>query len=76
MFYFTATVDSPADGFSLLSFHPENLLFLDIETTGLSPENSYIYLIGVICIKDGQKKLHQWFLEDFSEEKKLIYPTI
>ena len=73
MFYFTATVDSPADGFSLLSFHPENLLFLDIETTGLSPENSYIYLIGVICIKDGQKKLHQWFLEDFSEEKELIY---
>ena len=73
MFYFTTTVDSPIDCTCLSSFQTESLLFLDIETTGFSPENSYIYLIGVICVKDSQKKLHQWFLEDISEEKELIH---
>lgn len=47
----------------------ENLLYLDIETTGLSPETSDLTVIG--CReKDGT--CVQWFNESGSEQKKIL----
>ena len=31
---------------------PSDILFLDIETTGLTPGNSYIYMIGLVYFKN------------------------
>lgn len=51
---------------SLLPTPYQKLLFLDIETTGLSPESDSIYLIG--CVYYKEKTWHQ--LQFFSEQKQ------
>jgi len=48
------------------------IAFFDIETTGLSAQDSYLYLIGCAYYKDGSFRLIQWFSEDISEESLLI----
>lgn len=50
----------------------EKLLFLDIETTGLSSNMSYLYLIGCIYYKEDKPVLLQWFSEGIEEEKELL----
>ena len=35
--------------------NPDKLLFLDIETTGLSAKNSGLYLVGIIYFKKKTK---------------------
>jgi hypothetical protein len=50
----------------------ENLLFFDIETTGLSPKTSHLYLLGAAYMQDGICYLKQWFVEDPAEEKEVI----
>lgn len=51
---------------------PSSTALFDIETTGLSADTSYLYLIGAIHqTKDGPT-LTQWFCDDFSEEKELL----
>ncbi len=55
-------------GFSL---SPDTLLF-DIETTGLSADTSYLYLIGAICMEQGELMLLQWFCDEYSEEKEVL----
>ncbi|MCD7725798.1 MAG: ribonuclease H-like domain-containing protein [Clostridiales bacterium] len=48
--------------------HPDTIvkltdcLFFDIETTGLSAETSFIFLIGCIGYEDDSWKLHQFFI--------------
>lgn len=49
----------------------DTLLF-DIETTGLSADTSYLYLIGAVCLEDGVPTLLQWFCDEYSEEKKVL----
>lgn len=53
----------------------ENLLFFDIETTGFSPDSSFIYLIG--CISYSKKtqdfQVMQWFAESKQEESILLH---
>lgn len=63
-------VDHPLPG----AFLPENPLFFDIETTGLSWKNSMVFLIGFLKMDSEKNKwiLEQWFLEDPSEEKELL----
>lgn len=39
----------------------ESILFFDIETTGLSPKNASIYLIGAAFLQDKKWTLQQWF---------------
>ena len=46
--------------------------FFDIETTGLSPKNSYIYLIGVFFLKDNSWHCHQWLAQKKSEESSIL----
>ena len=50
----------------------ERIIFFDIETTGLSPSNSHIYLIGAVFFDNGGWKLKQFFAESMHEEAKLI----
>ena len=33
-------------------FSPENCLFFDIETTGLSWKTSHLYLLGAVCYEN------------------------
>ena len=51
---------------------PEELLFFDIETTGLSVDTSYLYLIGCMYLDDGEPVLSQFFSEGIAEENLLI----
>lgn len=50
----------------------EDILFVDIETTGLSPENASIYLMGCCFFHKGEWMIRQWLCEDPSEEKDLL----
>ena len=50
---------------------PEKLLTLDIETTGLSRQTSYLYLIGMGTFSRGRYTVRQWFA-DLPEEEELI----
>lgn len=56
------------------AYPPETMLFFDIETTGLSPKISSIYLIGA-CFYD--KEVHafrfiQYFADEFDDEPKIL----
>lgn len=52
----------------------ENTLFFDIETTGFSAKNSYLYMIGCLYFdKDSEQFLiKQWFLDDINTEKEML----
>ena len=50
----------------------DDYLFFDIETTGLSPKDSYLYLIGCIYETAEGPVLTQLFSEDISEESLII----
>ena len=51
---------------------PERVLALDIETTGLSPQQNAIYLIGCAYRENGCWKLIQWFDETGSGESDIL----
>ena len=51
---------------------PEDILFFDIETTGLSAWNSGLYLIGAVTARDGSFQLYQWFSESLSDEQAVL----
>lgn len=51
---------------------PEEAFFLDIETTGFSPKNSMVYLIGGAYYKKDSWRLIQWFAESKEEEKDIL----
>lgn len=48
-------------------FSREEFLFFDIETTGFSPRNTSLYLIGAVCFLDEHWTFLQWFAETPSE---------
>lgn len=50
----------------------EEMVFFDIETTGFSAHESYVYLIGCAYYRDNSFRLIQWFLDGIDEEIKLI----
>ena len=54
------------------SFEPSEVLFFDIETTGLSPASSYLYLIGCMFMDNKQVLHRQFFSEGIDEEALLI----
>lgn len=51
---------------------PKGTVLFDIETTGLSADTSYLYLIGAIYEQDGVLTLSQWFCDEYSEEKEVL----
>ena len=48
------------------------LLFFDIETTGLSADISSLYLIGCVYYEQGNWQLIQWFADEYHEEQELM----
>ena len=52
---------------------PQKVLFIDIETTGLSPKTSTIYLIGACYYKEQEWHGIQWFAETPEEEELLLH---
>lgn len=50
----------------------DDLLFFDIETTGLSRQKNHIYLIGVGYYTYNGLKIIQWFAENESEESVIL----
>lgn len=51
---------------------PDRILALDIETTGLSPQQNAIYLIGCAYREDGVWRLIQWFDETGTGESDIL----
>ena len=47
-------------------------VFYDIETTGLSRNSTFLYLIGAIAWLDGSWQLFQWMAEDPKEEAAVL----
>ena len=52
--------------------YDEESIFFDIETTGFSPANSSVYLIGCARRKGKYICIDQYFAENPSEEKIII----
>lgn len=50
----------------------EDLLFVDIETTGFTAKTSHLYLIGCIYFENQEIHLVQWFAEKPEEEEKVL----
>ena len=50
----------------------EKILFLDIETTGFTAKNSYLYLIGAAYYTNGCWYIKQWFADCYDDEKWLL----
>ena len=50
----------------------EEILFVDIETTGLSAANSFIYLLGCCYFYNEEWMIRQWMCENPEEEKELL----
>ncbi len=51
---------------------PEDILFVDIETTGFTARTSTLYMIGCIFFEHDQIHLIQWFAETPEDEKKVL----
>jgi len=47
-------------------------VFYDIETTGLSRNSTYLYLIGAVGIEDETWYFYQWMAENASEEETIL----
>ena len=66
-------------GYNLEEICPkEKILFLDIETTGLSPRSSYIYMIGAAHYTEASGlepegyTITQWLAENAADEKEIL----
>lgn len=72
------TLHLPADSLSALQLFSqtenENYCIFDIETTGLSPKVSSVYLIGVLWydLDEHQFRTRQWFADDYISEKEIL----
>lgn len=51
---------------------PDNAMFLDIETTGLSARIASLYLIGVVYRSEQGWRYRQWFANSQREEMELL----
>ena len=51
---------------------PDDLLFMDIETTGFAARSSVLYMIGCVCFENGTPTLIQYFAQKPVEEEKVL----
>lgn len=56
----------------VLSSLPDNCIFFDIETTGLSREHSIIYMIGCGFYQNKRLLIKQWFNDDAMSEESIL----
>lgn len=54
-------------------YQTSELVFFDIETTGLSAQESYCYLIGCAYYKENKPTLIQWFCDGIQDEEQLLH---
>ena len=70
------TIQKPISISSMYTFHNqipyEDMVFFDIETTGFSPNNTILYLIGCAYYSNNSWNLIQWFADDNTSEKKIF----
>lgn len=52
--------------------NPEEIAFVDIETTGLSSEHNHIYMIGTAFKENGAWTITQIMAQNASEEKEML----
>lgn len=50
----------------------EDILFLDIETTGFTAKSSSLYLIGTAFYEQGSWYIRQWFAENSFQEAEIL----
>ena len=55
-----------------LPYPSGRICFFDIETTGLSPQISSLYLIGAAWFNGESLHLKQWFADDYVSEKEIL----
>ncbi len=55
---------------------PSDILFLDIETTGLTPRNSYIYMVGLVYFLDNRWYYKNLFATSPADEEVLLKELI
>lgn len=55
-----------------ISGHDFRPVFYDIETTGLSRNSTFLYLIGAVIYEDGSWQLCQWMAENPKEEAAVL----
>ena len=69
----TKEFDCAASDTALRDVAPlDDVIYVDIETTGLSAERDVIYLIGVAAHSETGWKLTQWFDDDGNGEKDIL----
>lgn len=56
----------------IYSYFPENFMLFDIETTGFSPSNAFIYLIGTAFRIGNELHVHQFLAENRHEEASIL----
>lgn len=66
-------IQKPAFSYHFPHFK-ESVAFFDIETTGLSPNASSLYLIGLMYYDSSvhEWKLLQWFADNYQSEKEML----
>ena len=47
-------------------------VFYDIETTGLSRNSTFLYLVGAVAYEEKNWQMYQWMIEDETEEPALL----
>lgn len=50
----------------------EDILFFDIETTGLSAKTSFLYLIGCVYFENDAWQMTQWFADEINHEAAIL----
>lgn len=57
-----------------LTEQKKHMAFFDIETTGLSPQASSLYLIGILYFDESSDSwnMRQWFADDYRSEKAIL----
>ncbi len=67
------TYENTSPIYPIWQFAPiEEILFIDIETTGLSPKTSGLYLIGCAFYQKSVLHTIQWFADTLSEEHAIL----
>lgn len=56
----------------LLPCPAQKACFFDIETTGLSPRVSSLYLIGAAYLQEDHWHIEQWFADDYTSEEEIL----
>lgn len=67
------TLDDYSINYPLENIGPlDEILFLDIETTGFTARSSYLYMIGCVYYADNAWNTIQWMAENYRDEAPLL----